>query len=94
VACEGRRVGHHLDEAECFDRLRLALESERLDLRAPDCVADKALRLGADENPAVRCGLLEPCGDVHGIAGDERLALPADDDLARVDADPRLEPVL
>ena len=43
---------------------------------------------------ARRRGLLEPRGDVDRVAGDERLALSADDDLAGVDADPCLEPVL
>ena len=38
--------------------------------------------------------LLETRGDVDGVPGDERLALAADDDLAGVDSDARLEPVL
>jgi hypothetical protein len=42
---------------------------------------------------ACRRRLFEACGHVDGIPGDERLALAADDDLARVDADSRLEPV-
>jgi len=42
---------------------------------------------------ARRRGLLEARGDVDRVTGDERLALAADDDLARVDPDARLEPV-
>ena len=42
-------------------------------------------RGGADQDLARRRRLLEPGGDVDGIAGDERLAL-AGDDLARVHA--------
>ena len=40
---------------------------------------------------ARRGRLLESRRDVDRVAGDERLALAADDDLARVDADPGLE---
>ena len=43
---------------------------------------------------AAGCRLLEARGDVDRISGDERLPFAADDDLARVDADPRLETVL
>ena len=59
-----------------------------------DGIAHEQSRLGADQ--CLSCGgrLLEAGCDVDGIAGDERLALSADDDLAGVDADPSLEPVL
>ena len=51
--------------------------------------------LRADDDRAGLGGLLEPRGDVHGVAGDERASLPcaAGHDLARVDADPQAEPV-
>ena len=83
----------HLEQAKRLDGLGLPLQRERLDWLDPNGVADEEPRLGADERLPRRRGLLESRGNVDGVAGDERLALPADDDLARVDADPRLEPV-
>ncbi len=70
------------------------MSDERLDGLDLDRVAHEQPGLGADERLARRRGLLEASGDVDRVAGDERLTLAADDDLARVDADPRLEPVL
>ncbi len=67
---------------------------ERLDGLDANGVADEEPRLGADQDLAGARRLLETRGDVDRVAGDERLALAADDDLARVDADPRLEAVL
>ena len=52
------------------------------------------MRLGSDEYLACACRLLEPGSDVDGVAGDERLAFTADDDLAGIDPDARLEAVL
>ena len=56
-------------------------------------VADEQSRFGADQHLACRRRLFEAGCHVDGIPGDERLALAADDDLARVDADSGLEPV-
>ncbi len=95
VTRERRRVTRCTSsEAEGLDGLGLPLERERLDGLDADGVADEQPRLGADEHLAGCRGLLEARGDVDGVAGDERLALAADDDFAGVDADPRLEPVL
>ena len=58
-----------------------------------DRVADEALRLVAEQHLSGAGGLLQPRGDVDGVAGDERVPLPGDD-LAGVDADARLEPEL
>ena len=68
----------------------LVLRSE-LDRLGLDDVADESMRSFAEQHlPRGRC-LLESGGDVHGVAGDERLAR-AGDDLAAVDADADLEP--
>ncbi len=94
VTRDGRGVGEHLEEPVRLHRLRLALESERLDRFDADGVADEDLASRTDHDLAGRCRLLETGGDVDGVAGDERLGVPSDDDLAGVDADSRLEPVL
>ena len=50
---------------------------------------------GADHDAVDRCRLLEPRGDVHGLAGRERgLRRIVDDHLARLDPDPDVEPEL
>ncbi len=87
-------VSDELDEPESFDRLCLALQQERLDRFDLDGITHEQTRLGADESLTRRCSLLEPRSDVDGVSGDERLRVAADDDLAGVDADPRVEPVL
>ena len=58
-----------------------------------------AIGLLTDEHRADRSGGLKPCGGVHDVARDHRLALAGaclelDDRLARVHRDPHLEPVL
>ena len=78
-------------EAEGGDRLRLALGVERLDRLGPDRVADEPVGRLAEQRLARRGALLQPGGDVDRVAGGERVAL-AGDDLARVDADPALDP--
>ncbi len=92
----GERGGaaDHLEEAEGLDGLRLALQRERLDGLDLHRVAHEHASLSADQRLSRRSRLLEARSDVDGVARDERLALAADDDLAGVDADPRLEPVL
>ncbi len=45
----------------------------------------------ADEDLPWPCRLLEPRGEVHRFAGREGRVGVVDDDLARLDADPRLE---
>ena len=68
--------------------LALELELDGLDLHR---VPDELLRLLPDQDLARLCVLLEPGRDVDGVARDERIAL-AGHDLARVHADPRLQP--
>ncbi len=66
-----------------LDRLRLA------QLEGASRGRDGAL---ADEDLSRRRCLLEPCGDIDRVSGDEggAFARPPHDDLARVDADPQL----
>jgi hypothetical protein len=94
VTRNGLRVAEDLEQAERVDRLGLPLEHERLDGLDAYRVADEEAGLGADEHLAWLGGLLEPCSHVDRIARHESLALAADHDLAGVDADARLQPVL
>ena len=77
------------EQAARSERLALALQLERGLLRL-DGIAHQACRLRPEENLAAACRLLEAGGDVDGIAGCEPLR-GADDDLAGVDANPRLD---
>jgi hypothetical protein len=88
------RVRQHVDETERLDRLGLPLERERLDRLQPNRVAHEASRAGADEHVAGGRRLLQASRDVDGVASDERLAGAPDDDLAGVDSETRLQPVL
>ena len=92
TARRSRRRGRpaaHRDQAVRLDRLRLALQLERLDRLDVDGATHELHRLRADVHLVRRRGLLEPRGDVDRVAGDEPLAR-AGDDLAGVDADARL----
>ena len=81
-----------------MDRLRLALQLERLERLDEHRVAHEPVGRLADQDLARAGGGLEALGDDDGVAGDERVASRriAGDDLARVDAGPRpeLDPVL
>ncbi len=91
VASDRRRVADHIEQAIGIDRSSLSLQLERLERLGVDGVADERQRLGSDEDLSVRGRLLEAGGDVDGVAGHERLALSAHDDLAGVDPDPGLQ---
>ena len=75
----------HGYEAEGGNRFALPFQLERVDRLDDHGVPNERQRRGADQDLACRCRLLEAGGDVHSIAGDERLAL-AGNDLARVHA--------
>ena len=77
-------------QAERRHRLGLSFQVERFDLLDLRRRADERAGRRPDEHLARRSRLLEPCGHVHRVAGDERAAL-ARQDLARVHADPRLQ---
>ena len=72
------------------DALGLALQLERLDRLDLDAVPDEPVGQLAEQHLALGRRLLEPRGDVDGVAGDESLAgrRVAGDDLAGVDAGP------
>ena len=80
--------GRHLDQTERGERLRLAFDLERRDRLGDHGVPDEAERLLADEDGPRLRGLLQAGGDVHGVAGDERVAVVTGDDLAGVHPDP------
>lgn len=73
---------------------RLALRLDRPLVAELEGSARSRHRPLADQDLARLGTLLEPRRDVHRIARDERASLswPPDDDLARVDADAKLEP--
>ena len=56
-----------------------------------DAAEREPVRAGADQDLARLRGLLEAGGDVDGLAGGEGRVGVVGDDLARLDADPRLE---
>ena len=84
------RLGVDLEQPICRDggALALELQLDGLDLHR---VSDELLRFLPDQDLAGLCVLLEPRRDVHGVARDECIAV-AGHDLARVHADPRLQP--
>jgi hypothetical protein len=87
---EGRNIRQEPRQAVRRDRLGLTLQREWLDRLGLDGVADERMCTGPEEDFARVCRLLEPGGDVHGVARHERLAPPGYD-LSRVEADPHLE---
>ena len=89
MARDGRCHGVDREQAKRIDRA-LSLCLDRGPRLAFDRVADEPPRLRADQHVAGRRALLQPRRDVHGVAGDQRVAL-AGDHLAGVDADPRRE---
>ena len=89
IAGHGRRSRDELEQPEGRQRRLLA----RLDGLHADGVADELERRRAEHDRAGRRRLLDPLGDVDGIARDEA-SVPgiADVHVARVDSDAQLEP--
>ena len=83
-------VGVDLVEPEPGDGLALALGREPLARADLDRVLHERVRRRPDQDRPRLRRLLEPLGEVDGVAGDELLAgaVVAGDDLARVDPDP------
>ena len=82
---EGRRAFDDPQEPVRGDRIRLPLERERCDRLDLDRAAGEQAGLLADQDLARLGGLLQPGGDVDGVAGGEPL-LGTRDDLAGVHA--------
>ena len=91
--CDRPEAGN-LEQAIGGHRLGLPLRVERLDRLDAHGVPHQAQRRLAEQHVTGARRLLEPCGDVDGVAGHERLAARAvaRDDLAGVDADPQSDP--
>ena len=89
-----RRIPGQSHESVSGDLLALALEAQRLEGFDLDRVSHEPVRRVAEEDLARGRGLLEPLGDVDGVAGCESLAPSgvAGNHLARVDAGPHLDP--
>jgi hypothetical protein len=88
--CVGGRAGDHVEQAPGGDGLRLPFQHERLDRFRVDRVDDEDVRLRPEKDLARVGRLLQPGGDVDGVAGDQPLRRPGDD-LPGIDADPALE---
>ncbi len=90
------RVGvvRYLEQPKGLDRLGLPFQRERLDRLDRHRVAHEQPGLGPDQRLRRGGRLLEARSDIDRVAGDKRLTLATDDDLARVDPDPRLKAVL
>ena len=70
------------------------LQLERAGVLDDEAAGGEPVRSRADEDLARPRRLLEPRGEVDGLARGERRLGVVDDDLARLDPDPRLEPQL
>jgi len=70
--CPAGRLGNDVQQPHRADRLRLALQLERPGVLGDDRRADELVGRLADQDLARPRGLLEPGGDVHRVAGDER----------------------
>ena len=86
--------GRDLEQAVRLDRLALALDLERPERLERRGVVDQATRERADDDLVRLGGLLELRGDADRLAGDQTLprVRRRRDDLARLHADPDLEP--
>jgi hypothetical protein len=89
-----QREGAH--EPAAPDRLRLPLRLDCRLLLELEGAAGRRRRARADENLAWFGRLLQPRRHVDGVAAHERarFARPRGDDVAAVDADPQLEPLV
>ena len=91
---DGIRTWKDLAEPIRLHRLGLALELERRQEVGANGVAHEAERAEPEQRLARCRRLLEPGSHVDGVPRDERLARASGHDLARVDADARLQPML
>jgi hypothetical protein len=74
VALVSRGPGGHGQQPERWHALLLAPQRERIDRLDVDGVFDQAIRRVPEEHLSGRRGLLQPGGDVHGVACNEALA--------------------
>jgi hypothetical protein len=81
----------HPKRAPCPQRLAAAADLDRTGVLDLDGAGREPARARAEPDLARRRHLLEARGEVHRLAGRERLIRVLDHDLARFDADPRLE---
>ena len=91
---DGRRRSVDIVDAPPPDLLALALYRNPLQRAGGNRVLDQRIRRPADDDLTGPRALLEPLGDDDRLAGDESepvLGVPCQD-LAGIDADPRLEP--
>ena len=91
--CDACRCRVHVLEAERRDWFALPLHAEAMPRAEFRGVLDQRVGRSPDQDLSRPGGLLQPLGEVHGVAGDERRTRPgvAGHDLTRVDSDPALE---
>ncbi|HEY3212124.1 MAG TPA: hypothetical protein VGL16_02805 [Actinomycetota bacterium] len=89
-----RRPFHHRLQPVSCDGLGLALQLEGHDRLGDHGLPHEPQRLSAQQDFPRPCGLLESRGNIHGVAGDDRLSGDgvAGNDRARIDADSNSEP--
>jgi hypothetical protein len=87
---EGGDLRENAEQTPGRDGMCLALEHQLVNGLDEHRLLHQPERWLTDQDFAAGSALLQSCGDVHGIAGDERLAW-AGDDFAGADARPRLE---
>ena len=89
-----RRPVEHVDDAPCAQRPVDPLELERPGVLDDEGAGSEAVRRRPHEDLSRSCSLLQSRGEIHGLPGREGRLGAVDDDLARLDPDPRLEPKL
>jgi hypothetical protein len=81
------------EQPERGHRLRLPLQIQRVHRLRHDRLSDEGQGRSTDHHVAWLGCLLQPRRHVDGVTGDQSLLGPRDD-LARIDADPALDPEL
>src|SRR5581483_7311502 len=79
------------DDTPRGQRLGAPLQRDRLDVLELDYLEREPARPWSDQDLHRPRRLLQPGGEVDGLAGRERRVGRVDDDLAGLDADPRLQ---
>ena len=85
------RLRRDVEELPAAKRLDAAADRHGIRGLGDDDAVREAQHAGPDQDRPLGRGLLEPCGEVDGLARRERRVGVLDDDLAGLDADPHAE---